>query len=577
MGLYNLDNFFDPASIAVIGASDRINSVGMKVFKNIFKNNFAGNLYAVNPEHHQVQGQPCVPTVKAIDQSIDLAIITTPAVTVPDIMAECGEKGIRSVVIISAGFGEIGSEGKALETSLLEIAQRYQIRIIGPNCLGIMRPKINLNATIITNGGGAGVMAADRASELNIVLPKLDDNTITQFSKSLPQNWSHQNPIDILGDATPERYHAVIDVCSKDTNSDALLTILVPVAMSQPLKVAEQIVADANKNNKPLLACWMGEHQVKSSRKLFAKHKVPNFDTPEKAIEAFSYLANYEKNQKLLLQVPSQDSFELKADTASTNLIIDAALAENRKILTTLESKKILKVYGIPVNEVIAAASADESVKAAEHLGYPVVMKINSPDISHKQDVDGVQLNIVNAEAVRITFDKIIKNAKNHCPKAKILGVTVEKMCKTPSDRELMIGIISDKVFGPVISFGLGGGLVEIVKDQAIELPPLNQFLAEQLIARTRASKILSEFRNKPAVSMDVLINILLRISEMICELPRIKEMDINPLIINEHGAMAIDARFVIESQPSNISAPYSHMAIHPYPNNLVSTSQTQQ
>lgn len=729
MVLHYLEKFFNPTSIAVIGASDRLNSVGMKVFKNLITNQFSGKLYAVNPKHHEVQGKPCVPSVKKIDDAIDLAVITTPAMTVKNIMVECGEKNILAVIIISAGFGEMGEEGKILQQSILDTARRYNIRIIGPNCLGIMRPLIHLNATfdnnfasigstalisqsgaicaaildwavdqgigfsalvsmgncvdvdfgdtldyltldpetknillyvegihnarsfmnglraaarlkpvivikggknqqgsraalshtgaligdddvfaaalrragalrvmsieelftaaeilangcrvkgnrltIITNGGGAGVMAADRASELNIVLPELNPQLIDQFNQVLPKNWSHQNPIDIIGDATPERYHTAIDICSKDEVSDALLTILVPVAMSQPFKVAKQIIKDAAIYNKPLLACWMGEHQVKSSRKLFAKHHVPHFDTPEKAVAAFSYLADYQHNQHLLMQVPAAYSFHKKPDLTIAKLIIDSALAENRTVLTMAESKNILKVFDIPVNEIAIAKTAAEAAVEAEKMGFPVAIKINSPDITHKQDVGGVCLNLVDQETVLRAFEAMMNNVKQACPNANISGVTVERMYSNSNNRELLIGVLNDKVFGPVISFGAGGSLVEIIHDRAIELPPLNHFLAEQLIARTQIAKSLGLFRHMPAVNMNAIINILLCISDMICELPAIKELDINPLIANDQEVIAVDARIVIESVESLTR--YSHMAIHPYPSHLLSTEK---
>lgn len=720
MDSHYLNPFFNPTSIAVIGASDRPNSVGMKVFKNLLNSYFAGELYAVNLKHHLVQGKPCLPSVKVIEQQIDLAVITTPAVTVPNIIAECGEKGIGAVIVISAGFGEMGKPGKELEQTILDTARHYRTRIIGPNCLGVMRPSSNLNATfdnnfalpgsvalvsqsgaicaaildwaicqkigfsalvsmgncmdvdfgdvldyltlddkttsillyvegihhssqfmqglrsaarlkpvivikggkniqgsraalshtgaligndevfdaalrragavrvlsieqlfsaaevlssnyrvqgsrlaIITNGGGAGVMAADRASELNVVLPELNDDSVKRFNQVLPKNWSHQNPIDILGDATPGRYHTAIDICKQDKDNDALLAILVPVAMSQPLKVAEQVVEDAKTNNKPLFLCWMGERQVKSSRQLFAKYQLPHFSTPEKAVEAFSYLANYQDNQQLLLQMPGPYSVENKIDTQNARLLIEGALAENRNTLTMMESKKILKAFGIQVNEIQAVATADEAVKAAENIGYPVAMKINSPDISHKQDVGGVQLNIMNAESVRAVFVQIIKNAKQLRKDAKILGVTIERMCKNPNDRELMVGVLTDNIFGPVISFGAGGSLVEIIQDRAIELPPLNEFLAKKMIARTRVAKSLAVFRNMPAANREAIINVLLRVSKMICELPYIQEMDINPLVVNDQEAIAIDARIVIKSL-TGTNTPYSHLIMHP-------------
>ncbi|VVC76608.1 Acetyltransferase Pat [Aquicella siphonis] len=730
MGTHYLDKLFNPSSIAVIGASDRPDSVGMKLFSNLLKGDFPGKLFPVNPRHGQVQGVKAFSSVKDIPGSIDLAVITTPAHTVPHIISECGEKGVRAAVVISAGFSETGSKGKELEQSFLKSSHEYRMRLIGPNCLGIMRPHIKLNATfdnniaatghialvsqsgaivaaildwafnkkigfstivslgnaadldfgeildflavdtetksillyiegihdarrfmsglrsaarmkpvivikggrnaqgsgaarshtgalvgdddafdaalrragavrvltieqlfsaaevlssnyrakggrlaIITNGGGAGVMAADRAAELNIALPKLSEETMARLNAVLPNEWSHQNPVDIIGDATPERYHNALDICSKDTNIDGLLTILIPVAMSKPLKVAEQIVADAKEFGKPTIACWMGESHVKSSWALFSEHQIPCFDTPEKGVEAFSYLAEYQRNQQLLLQVPAPLSPQPKPDISGSRLIIEGVLSERRKILTTTESKAILKAFGIPITQTIEARSANEALIAAESIQFPLVMKINSPDITHKQDVGGVQLNIENAEAVRGAFARLMDSARQSRPDARISGVTVENMYKDPNNRELMIGVVRDKVFGPVITFGAGGSLVEIIHDRAIALPPLNQVIARHLIEKTRVSKLLGQFRNMKPVNMETLINILLRVSEMVCELPYIQEMDINPLIVNDREAVAVDARIVIDAPPLSPIA-YSHMAICPYPSHLISTWQ---
>jgi len=730
MQQHYLKSLFSPSSIAVIGASDRANSVGMKVFKNLIHGKFDGKLYPVNPKHKEVQGYPCFPSVKDIKEPIDLAVITTPAKTVPNIISECGEKGIPNAIIISAGFSETGTEGKKLEESLIENAKRHNLHFIGPNCLGMMNPHNKMNVTfdnnfalpgpialvsqsgalcsgildwavkkeigfsaivslgnspdldfgdildylaldqntqsillyiegvhdarrflsglraasrmkpviaikagrrpqgsraalshtgaligdddvfdvalrragavrvmtieelflaaeilasdynrvkgnrlaIITNGGGAGVMAADYASDLNIVLPSLDEKLTSQLNQVLPANWSHQNPVDIIGDATPERYHATLDILSKDENVDGLLTILIPVSMAHPSKVAKQVIQDAKQSDKPILACWMGEKHVKLSWKLFEKNKIPYFDTPEKAVRAFSYLADYQFNQQLLLQVPEAISRQPTPDITKARAIIDSALAENRTVLTALESKAILKAFAIPVSETIPANNKDEAISAAEKVGFPLAMKINSPDITHKQDVGGVQLNIINQEGVKDAFDHIIQNAKKNAPQAKIFGVTLERMMNNPNDRELLIGVVHDKVFGPVISFGAGGSLVEIMKDRALALPPLNQFIAEQLIQRTRISKMLGAFRNRQPVNLDTIITILLRVSEMVCELPFIQEMDINPLIINENEAIVVDARIIIAQVTS--TSPYSHMAIHPYPNHLVSSWQ---
>ena len=724
-----LAKFFQPNSIAVIGASDRPHSVGMKVFKNLLQGKFAGKLYAVNPKHTHILNQPCFSSVKKIDENIDLAIITTPAHAVADILKECGEKKIQAVIVISSGFSETGKTGKELESTILKVAQQYHIRLIGPNCLGVMRPHINMNATfdnnfalsdgialvsqsgaisaaildwavnkkigfsslislgnsadigfgdvldylaidhetksillyiegiqnsrrfmsglraaarkkpiiaikggrnkqgsraalshtgaiigdddvfdaalkragvvrvitieelflaaeilstghyqvkgnrliIITNGGGAGVMAADHASKLNVFLPDLSKKRVDELNKVLPAQWSHHNPIDIIGDATPERYHSTLDICSEE-EVDGILTILVPVAMSNPLQVAKQIIHDSEQKNKLILACWMGEKQVKSSWKLFEKNKVPYFDTPEKAVSAFSYLADYYQNQQLLFQIPKPFSSEPKPDIETARSIIQLALGQNRNVLTTIESKKILKSFLIPISEPKEAKTKEEAVAIAKQIGFPLVMKINSPDISHKQEAKGVALNITNEVTVQETFEKLIDNAKQFNSNATIFGVTLEPMYKSHNDRELMIGVINDKVFGPVISFGSGGTFVEIYKDRALELPPLNKYLAENLINRTKISKALGQFRNMSAVNIDNIVNILLRVSEMVCSLPYIKEMDINPIIINDKDAIAVDARIVVQQQTSTV--PYYHMAIHPYPDYLISSCE---
>lgn len=720
-----LDDLFNPDSVAIIGASTRPGSVGAKVLQNMIDSKFPGKLYPVNLKHKSVHDLKCVASVRDIEEKIDLAVITTPARTVPGIIQECGEKGIRCAVIISAGFSELGDEGKELERQILEIARRYNLHFIGPNCLGIMRPKSHVNATfdnnyaaaggialvsqsgaicagildwavdkdigfssiismgncidldfgdvleylaldpetksillyiegvhyprrflsglraaarvkpvialkagrndsgaravhshtgalvgddmvftaalsrggavrvnsieqlftaaevlssdyrakgdrllIITNGGGAGVMAADHATELALSLPSPSEKTMKELNKILPPQWSHQNPVDILGDATPERYRATIEAGFKDENNDGVLTILVPIAMTHPHKVAREICEFAQHIHKPLLTCWMGEKQVKSSRKLFSDKKIPCYSTPEEAVEAFSYLANYHKSQQLLVQVPPPLMPETRFDVRGAELIINAALAEQRKILTTMESKAILSAFSIPVSQTLETHSPSEALLAAESVGFPVVMKISSPDITHKQDVGGVKLNLKDGESVRMAFDRMLKKVKARKPDAKISGITVEHMYKNPNYRELMIGVVRDKVFGPVIAFGMGGSLVEVIQDRAIALPPLNSFLAQELIKKTKAMKLLGEFRGKPAVNKDALINILMRVSSMLCELPQIQEMDINPLLVDENGAIAVDARFVVDVSNAKREN-YGHMSIHPYPASL--------
>ncbi len=730
MGTHYLDKIFNPKAVAVIGASNRQGAVGAQIFANLVEDGYTGKLFAVNPKHKTVHGRPCVKSVMEIDEPIDLAIVATPPQTLIGILKQCGRRKIPAVLILTAGFSETGKEGAKREQALLEVARRYNIRILGPNCLGIMRPSLKFNATfskvnalpgnialvsqsgaicvaildwaieeklgfsaiaslgnaadigfgdvldflaldphtrsillyiesvhnarhfmsglraasrlkpvivikagrhaqgskaaishtgalignddvfdvalhragavrvntieqlfsaaeilsdnytckgnrlaVITNGGGAGVMAADRAAERNVVIPELETETNHYLNSVLPESWSHHNPVDILGDATPARYQQVITGCLQDKNVDGLLTILVPVVMSEPKKVAHEVISIAKKSDKPVFACWMGENQVKSSWKLFAKHKLACFKTPESAVDAFSYLADYHRNYQLLLQVPDALSFHIKPDINGANLIIESALSERRKILTTIESKAILSAFGIPVTPTSAAYTAEEALIIAESIGFPIVMKILSPDISHKQEVGGVQLNINNAEAVRQFFQSMTEHAKKQKPNAKILGVTIEKMYKKPNDRELMIGMIQDVIFGPVISFGAGGSLVEVMQDRALALPPLNSVIAKKVITQTKAAKLLSAFRNMPAANMQAIENILLRVSEMVCELPQIKEMDINPLIVNEEEAIAVDARIVVDySSPTLI--PYGHMAIHPYPRHLISSWQ---
>jgi acetyltransferase len=728
MEQHYLNKLFNPVSVAVIGASDRPNSVGRLVFENILKGKYAGQFFPVNLKHSLVQGHIAYSSINKINQTIDLAIITTPAHTVPKIITQCGEKGVKGILVISAGFSETGEKGQELEIKVQNIAHKYGIRLIGPNCLGIIRPSIHLNATfdnnnalpgkiafvsqsgaiiaavldwafdkkigfstivslgnacdldfgeildflaldketdtillyiegihnarkfmsglraasrmkpvivvkggryaqgvraahshtgalvgdddvfdaalrrsgvvrvltleqlfsavhvfssakrtegnklaIITNGGGAGVLAVDRAAELNVCFPNLSEKTVIELNQVLPKTWSHQNPIDIIGDATSERYHEVIKICLNDTNIDGLLIILTPVAMTEPLLVAKQVISDAKKNKKPILVCWMGGNHVQSSKNLFAKHQIPYFETPEEAVEAFSYLAEYQRNQQLLDQVPTCSISHPQPDMNKIDLVIRTAQSENRLYLTMVESKTILNAFGITTTNTISVKSAEEALVAAKSLKLPLVMKINSPDITHKQDVNGVRLGISHFETVGNLFNQMIADAKHYQPTAKILGVTIEPMLQDRNNRELMIGVVHDKVFGPVISLGMGGSLVEIIRDRAIALPPLNSIIVKQLIARTRLAKLLETFRNKDKINQDILINVLLKVSEMICALPYIQEMDINPLIINDKEAIVVDARITInEAKPSK--TPYAHMAICPYPNYLIST-----
>jgi acetyltransferase len=427
---------------------------------------------------------------------------------------------------------------------------------------------------IVTNAGGPAVLATDHAHGVGLQIAELSDETMNALNEVLPATWSHGNPVDIIGDATPERYRDAIDLVLQDKEVDGVLVILTPQAMTAPVEVAEAVVAASEKNRKPIITSWMGGRQVDPARSLFRQARIPTFNTPEAAVDAFHYLAAYKANQALLLQTPGrlpQEHDEPNIEAA--RLIIEAALNEKRSVLTEPESIALLEAFNIPTVRNGIARSAEEALVLATSMGFPVAMKIYSEDISHKSDVGGVKLNIRNAADVRGNYRELIERVQRHRPEANLEGVTVEKMHRTTNGREVMVGVISDPVFGPVISFGAGGTFVEVMEDAAIAIPPINDSLARNLIKRTKVSRALEEFRNMPAANKDALVDVLLRVSNMACELPWLQEMDINPLILDEKGAMAVDARIVVGIPKPSPDA-YAHMAIHPYPADLESTFQ---
>ncbi len=726
MSKHYLTPLFAPKSVAVFGASDRIDAVGQIVFQNMLESGFQGALYPINAKNAEVQGRKAYASISQIEEKVELVVIATPPQTVPDIIEECGKRGVKAAVIITAGFGEIGAEGKELERKVLDNAKRYGIRLVGPNCLGVMRPNIGLNATfnkgganvgnlalvsqsgalctavldwaqlndvgfssvvsmgssadvdfgeildylvndtqtqnilmyiegiresrrfmsslraaarvkpvilvkvgrheagskaamshtaslvgsddafdaavrragvvrvktvtelfsaakalscgfhpsgnrlaIVTNGGGPGVMATDRASDLGLVMATLSDATMERLSQVLPPNWSHGNPVDVIGDAQVDRYQHAVAACLEDPNVDGVLTILTPQAMTKPLEAAKAVIELSKSHKKPLLTCWMGEAQVAESRKEFARAKTPNFRTPEPAVEVFSYLSAYYQNQKMLMQMPGPLSHHLEPDVEGARMVIEGALLDKRKVLSEMESKALLSAFHIPVAQTMVAHSPNEALLIAQQLGFPVAMKVNSRDITHKSDAGGVMLNLGNAQAVRAAYHEITENIKRNRPNAHMDGISIQPMIVKPNGRELMVGVINDPVFGPVITFGAGGTMVEVMGDRSVTLPPLNTFLVKDLIKGTRISKLLGAFRHMPPADMDALESVLLRVSEMVCELPMLMEMDINPLIVDEHGVLAADARVVVDFRQPNADR-YAHMAIYPYPSHLV-------
>ncbi|MBK8892045.1 MAG: bifunctional acetate--CoA ligase family protein/GNAT family N-acetyltransferase [Dechloromonas sp.] len=722
-----LTSLFEPDAVAVIGASDRENAVGNIIFKNILNSGFKGQLFAINPKHESVQGVKTYATIEEIGARVDMAVIATRPQTIPKIIEQCGRCGVRNVIIVTSGFSESGYSGAALERKILELARSYNVRILGPNCLGIIRPDIGLNATfasitadrghlalvsqsgamcsavldwaksnqigfssvislgmtadvefgeildyliydsrthyilmyvegirnarrfmsalrsaarikpiillkagrhaagslaasthsgmaavsdtvfdaavrragvvrvrnigqlfysakaldskfrpsgnrlaIITNGGGPGAMAADRAGDLEIPLAQLAPETMAALNKALPANWSHSNPVDIGGDATPARYREAIMTVSGDPGVDSTLIMLSPQAMTQPLEVAKAIVEISDETSRSVICCWMGEEQVSSARRLLEEADIPVFRTPETAIELFYHLSKYYRNQKLLLQTPEPTRQNDRPETEGAKMLIEALLAERRKVLSEMESKAILRAFRVPVVQTMVAHTATEALLLAEQIGFPVAMKVDSPDLAHKTEAGGVRLNIMSAPAVRNAYNDIIETVKKRYPQARIRGVSVETFVARPHGRELMVGVFRDPIFGPVITFGAGGFDFEIFSDRSVALPPLNKFLAKDLIESTRASVILGNFHNMPPVDQKALREVLLCVSEMVCELPWIMELDINPLIVDEKGAIVADARIVIDhvSEPSGDR--YAHMAIYPYPIHLI-------
>lgn len=413
-------------------------------------------------------------------------------------------------------------------------------------------------------------MATDRAVELGIRLADFSEATTVQLDGCLPSAWSRSNPVDILGDARPERYRAAVSACMADEGVDGVLAMLTPQAMSQPSEAAQAVIEVTAGGPKPLLACWLGERQVEQGRKLFAEARVPSFVNPETAIEAFGYLVEHERNQRMLMQAPGPLAELDPPDIAGAQMIIEGALATRRNLLTPMESRAILEAFHIPTIPALTARSPNEALAAAECLGFPVAMKILSPDIIHKSDVDGVRLNVESAESVRHLYTDLTENVTRLQPGVRLEGVSVEKMYRHPNERELFVGVIQDSVFGPVIAFGAGGTAVEVLRDRAIALPPLNEHLARSLIGKTRVAALLGAFRNLAPIHEQALIRVLLRVSEMVCELPQILALDINPLIADDEKVCALDSRIIVQHQPPGRRR-YDHMAIHPYPSNWVS------
>jgi acetyltransferase len=423
---------------------------------------------------------------------------------------------------------------------------------------------------IVTNGGGPGVVAADSATENGVPLAELSAETIAKLDKCMPPQWSRGNPIDIIGDAPPERFAAATAAALADPGVDALLAMYSPVAVTEPEAAARAVAAAARESTKPVLAAWLGDINPNDSRTYMESQGVTNFYTPENAVEAFSFVCAYRRNQAQLMEVPeARGADEPKPDMAAALSIRDAALAEKRTLLSEHEAKALLAAFGLPVPRSIPVSTRDAAVQAAREIGFPVAMKIRSPDITHKTDVGGVRLNLQNADMVLSAYDDMMRHVRALAPNARVEGALVQPMLRYPHTREVLVGVATDPVFGPVISFGSGGVSVEAVRDTALALPPLNVPLARDLMARTRVHRLLTGYRDVPSADLDALVGVLTGVSRLVCAAAWVKELDLNPVLAHPGGATIADARVVIDPTRRETPARYAHMAIHPYPTEL--------
>ena len=719
-----LDPIFSPKSVAVIGATENPGSVGRTILDNLIKGGFPGKIFPVNPKRDTVLGVKAYPSITAVPEKADLAVIITPPATVPGIIRDCGKAGVKGVIIISAGFKEIGPVGVELERQVLEEATKAGIRIVGPNCLGVMVPAGKFNATfaadmakpgsvgfisqsgalctaildwslkenvgfsafvslgsmldvgwgdlinylgddpntksiviymesigdarsflsaarevaltkpiivikpgrteaaakaaashtgsltgsdevlqaafqrvgvlrveaiselfdmaevlgkqprpkgprltIVTNAGGPSVIATDMLIGSGAQLADLAPETMAAFNAILPPTWSHNNPVDIIGDAKPELYAKSLEIASKDPNTDGILVILTPQAMTDPTATAECLKPYAQIPNKPVLASWMGADIVAKGEDILNAANIPTFKYPDRAAKSFYYMWRYSENLRQLYETPANapDDERGEIDREKASAIISDVRKSGRTILTEFESKRLLAAYGIPTVETHIATTESDAVKQAARLGFPVVLKLHSETITHKTDVGGIQLNLRTASAVRQAWKAIETSVAKKVGKEHFLGVTVQPMIKLEG-YEVIVGSSIDPQFGPVLLFGTGGQLVEVYKDRALGLPPLNATLARRMMERTKIYTALKGVRGRKATNIAALEQLLVRFSQLVVEQPWIAEIDINPLLVSSERIFALDGRVVLHD-PKTPEDKLPHSAIRPYPN----------
>ncbi|HXM44967.1 MAG TPA: bifunctional acetate--CoA ligase family protein/GNAT family N-acetyltransferase [Bryobacteraceae bacterium] len=729
-GTQPLDVFFAPKTVAVIGATETVGTVGRTILWNLVGSPFGGTVFPVNPKRPSVLGIKAYKHISEAPEPVDLAVIVTPAVTVPGIVHDCAEEGVKAAIVISAGFKEIGPAGLELERQTLMEARRGNMRIIGPNCLGVMSPLTGLNATfasaiarpgnvgfisqsgalctavldwslremvgfsafvsvgsmldvgwgdliyylgndprtrsiviymesigdargflsaarevalnkpiivikagrseaaakaaashtgslagsdevleaafrrsgvlrvnsiadlfymaevlskqpspkgprltILTNAGGPGVLATDALVASGGELTELSPEALEALNQVLPAAWSHNNPIDVLGDASPERYARAVEIAATDPNSDGLLVVLTPQSMTDPTQIAEHLTRYAKLGGKPILASWMGGADVAAGIGILNQARIPTFQFPDTAVRAFCYMWRWAYNLKGLYETPSlpEDSADYAPNKTLTDEIIQNARNAGRTILTEAESKQVLDAYCIPTVRTVVARTLEEAGDQAERIGYPVVLKLFSETITHKTDVGGVQLNLADRDAVQRAWRRVQTSVTEKVGAEHFQGVTVQPMIQSGDGYELIVGSSLDSQFGPVLLFGTGGQLVEVFKDRALGLPPLNTTLARRMMEQTRIYKALKGVRGRKPVNLAELEQVMVRFSRLVVEQPWIKEIDINPLLATPERLVALDARIVVHG-PEVGREQLPKLAIRPYPNRYVSS-----
>lgn len=693
-----LDALFDPQTTAVIGASRDEKKVGHAVLRNIIKYGYKGRILPINPASSEILGLKAYPRVSDVSGSTDLAIIAVPARIVPETLHDCADAGVKAVVIITAGFKETGAEGTLLEEEIKKIGKERGIRMLGPNCLGLINTSNNMNATfaagmlpkgriaffsqsgaigiaildwaignevgfskfvslgnkadlsetdfieyfmddpetdvilgyiedvsdgrrfldvapsatkkkpvvllkaggteagaraasshtgalagsdiafdaafrqtgvirargiqelfdtalafagarrprgnrllIITNAGGPGILAADEAERSGIRLPHMTREGIDAIKERLPKNASLYNPVDVIGDATSDRYSVVLDQAARDPNVDGILVILTPQAMTDVDKAAEVVIKTSRQTDKPIISSFMGEARVREGINKLKEAGVPNFSYPEAAVRAFKRLAD----QNAWMARPAERPYEMKIEAEAVRNKIEKLRKPRVQNLAEDTAARILSEYGFRFPKKALAKTAKEAVDSAEEIGLPVVMKIASPDILHKTDVGGVKLNILSPEAARDAFREITTNVKRLMPHAFILGVMVYEM--VPAGREVILGATFDRTFGHMLMFGLGGIYVEVMKDVSFRIAPVTRRDAEEMIGEIKTSALLSGVRGQRPADTGAVVNSILRLSCLVTDFPEIREVDINPLVVMEKGATALDARMVMD------------------------------